>query len=333
MKRWPTVRSVLSSAGPARTLAGIIAGFGFLDLVLDGESTFLTVRNLRVAVQGALPVAVAALGMTAIIAAGGIDLSAGTMLGLCAVVLAAALKAGVSPVVAALLTVGCGALCGALNGTLIATLGVVPFVVTLGTLGAFQGVAKILADETTVRPATADIPDWLGRLTSIQKNALVLGLPAGAWALLALALVVAGLLRFTVFGRHVFAIGSNGKTARLCGVAVGRTKIWVYALGGLLTGAAGIMNFAKLNAGDPSSGLGLELEIIAAVVIGGGSLSGGRGSVFGTLTGVAIVTAIESGGFQLNWSNPVQQIALGVIIIAAVAADRVRARVGGSSEP
>ncbi|NNJ24918.1 ABC transporter permease [Alienimonas chondri] len=327
--KWASFRSALTTAGPALALIGIIAGFAFFDWQQDGESTFLTVRNLRVMVQDVLPVAVAALGMTVIIAAGGIDLSAGTMLALCAVVLAASLKAGCSAGTAMLLAVACGAACGALNGVLIASLGVVPFVVTLGTLGAFEGAAKIVAEETTVRPGRDAIPSWLGRLTSIQNDSLVLGLPGGAWVLLGLAIAVAVVLRLTVFGRHLFAIGSNEKTARLCGVSVGRTKVLVYALGGLLTGAAGVMQFSQLNAGSPTSGLGMELQVIAAVVIGGGSLSGGRGGVFGTLTGVAIVAAIESGGFQLGWSNPVQQIALGAIIVAAVAADRARARSGG----
>ena len=324
------LRTLLTAAGPALALGAIVAGFAFFDWSADGESTFLTLRNLRATIQGVLPVAVAALGMTVIIAAGGIDLSAGTMLALCAVVTAWALKAtddapawsARAAVTAALV---CGTLCGALNGSLIASLGVVPFVVTLGTLGAFQGLAKIVADETTVRPRREDVPEWLGRLTSIRPDSLVLGLPAGAWVLLGLAVGVAVILRLTVFGRHLFAVGSNEKTARLCGVGVGRTKVCVYALGGLLTGAAGVMQFSALNAGNPTSGLGMELKIIAAVVIGGGSLAGGRGGVFGTLVGVAIVAAIESGGSQLGWSNPVQEIALGAIIVAAVAADRARA--------
>ena len=334
------LRPLLAAAGPGLALAAIVAGFAVADIWQDGEATFLTARNLRVTVGAALPVAVAALGMTVIIAAGGIDLSAGTMLALCAVVCAWCLRATPAtdtaeevpawPAWAAVLAaVSCGALCGALNGGLIASLRVVPFVVTLGTLGAFQGLAKVVADETTVRPSRDDVPDWLGFLTSNLSDHLRFGLPLGAWVALLLAAAVAVVLRLTVFGRHLFAVGSNEMTARLCGVAVGRTKVWVYTLGGLLTGAAGVLHFSRVNAGNPSSGLGLELKIIAAVVIGGGSLSGGRGSVAGTLTGVAIVEAIASGGSQLGWSNPVQEIALGAIIVAAVAADRARARGGG----
>ena len=326
---FPRPRAVLAAAGPALALLAIVAGFGIADYATDGRATFLSARNARATVAASLPVAVAALGMTAVIAAGGIDLSAGTLLALCAVVLAAGLEAGVPAWAAVAAAAACGAACGALNGALVAGLGVVPFVVTLGTLGAFQGAAKLVADETTVRPDRESVPDWLGTLTSIRPESLAFGLPRGFWALLALAAATAVTLRLTVFGRHLFAVGSNERTARLCGVAVGRTKILVYALGGLLTGAAGVFQFSRLKAGNPTSGLGLELEVIAAVVIGGGSLAGGRGTVAGTLTGVAIVAAIGSGGSQLGWSNPVQEIALGAIIVAAVAADRVRARGGG----
>ena len=325
----PRLRTALAAFAPALALSAVAAGFGVADWWVDGEATFLSLRNLRAMIAASLPVAVAALGMTAVIAAGGIDLSAGTMLALCAVVLAVCLKAGAGVGVAVAAAVLCGAACGALNGGLIASLGVVPFVVTLGTLGAFQGLAKIFADETTVRPARGDIPEWLRGFTSIRSGYLVLGLPAGAWVALALAVLLAGVLRFTVFGRHLFAVGSNERTARLCGVGVRRTKVLVYALGGLLTGAAGVFQFSRLSAGNPTSGLGLELEVIAAVVIGGGSLAGGRGTVFGTLVGVAIVAVIQSGGNQLGWSNPVQEIALGAIIVAAVAADRARAGGGG----
>ena len=327
------LRPLLAAAGPALALAAIVLAFGVADYWQDGRATFLTARNARVTLAASLPVAVAALGMTAVIAAGGIDLSAGTMLALCAVVTAWALKESEGgpawPAwLAAAAAVLCGAACGAFNGVLVAGLRVVPFVVTLGTLGAYQGLAKLIADETTVRPDRDAVPAWLGTLTSVRPDALLFGLPPGAWALLGLAAAVAAVLKFTVFGRHLFAVGSNEKTARLCGVAVGRTTALVYALAGAMTGCAGVLQFSRLKAGNPTSGLGLELEVIAAVVIGGGSLAGGRGGVFGTLVGVAIVAAISSGGSQLGWSNPVQEIALGAIIVAAVAADRARARGG-----
>ena len=132
------------------------------------------------------------------------------------------------------------------------------------------------------------------------------------------------MLRYTRFGRHVFAIGSNERMARLCGVAIPRTKIaGLYAVGAL-AGVAGLLQFSKLSVGDPTVGVGVELDVIAAVIIGGGSLTGGRGSVVGTMIGAAIMTIIQIGCSQQGLANWVQQIVTGAIIVAAVALDRVR---------
>jgi ribose/xylose/arabinose/galactoside ABC-type transport system permease subunit len=138
--------------------------------------------------------------------------------------------------------------------------------------------------------------------------------------------VLAGVLRYSVFSRHVFAIGSNEATARLCGINVPRTKVLVYFLAGLFVGVAGVYQFARLSSGNPTSGIGIELKMIAAVVIGGGSLSGGRGTVLGTLTGAAIMQTIASGCTQLGITNPWQDIIQGVIIVAAVSVDQIRQR-------
>ncbi len=146
----------------------------------------------------------------------------------------------------------------------------------------------------------------------------------GVWLAIGLAVLVAVLLHNTVFGRHLFAIGSNEATARLCGIPVARTKILIYMLSGLCIGIAGIYHFARLTKGDATAGLGLELRVIAAVVIGGGSLSGGRGSVIGTLCGAAIMTVISHGCTALGLENQVEDILLGVIIVAAVSVDRLR---------
>jgi len=139
-----------------------------------------------------------------------------------------------------------------------------------------------------------------------------------------LALLVALLLHYTVFGRYLFALGSNELTARLCGINIPLVKLAVYCLAGFFVGVAGVYHFATLKIGNPSEGLGLELQVIAAVVIGGGSLSGGRGSVAGALTGAAIMAVIRSGCDQLEIPNPYQEIIIGAIIIAAVAVDRLR---------
>jgi ribose/xylose/arabinose/galactoside ABC-type transport system permease subunit len=146
------------------------------------------------------------------------------------------------------------------------------------------------------------------------------------WLLFALALLMAGVLRYTRLGRHTFAVGSNEQTARLCGVAVDRVKVTVYALAGGLAGLAGLMQFSRLTVGDPSVATGLELDVIAAVVIGGGSLSGGEGSILGTLVGALIMTVIRAGCSQMGLPNWVQEIVTGAIIVAAVALDRLRHR-------
>ena len=152
---------------------------------------------------------------------------------------------------------------------LITQLRVVPFIVTLGTMLVIRGAAKGLAEERRIEaPAT-----WLNDLLAGHRAARAL-LPSGIWAVIALALLVAGVLRYTRFGRHVFAIGSNERMARLCGVAITRTKVSVYALSAAFAGVAGLLQFSKLSVGDPTVAVGLELDVIAAVIIGGGSLLG-----------------------------------------------------------
>jgi ribose transport system permease protein len=295
-------------------------------------ATFFTLRNLQATSVQASTVAVAALGMTVIIIAGGIDLSAGTALALSATVLAWCLRAGHGALLSVLAGVGTGCLTGLINGLLISRLRVVPFIITLGTMTAYLGAAKLVAEEITVRPALDQVPHWLsqsGLVTSRPKPAWLVepilpNFSDGIWAAAALAAGLAAVLRYSVFGRHVFAVGSNEATARLCGVNVPLVKVAVYALGGAFVGVAGLYQFARLGEGNPSSGTGMELRIIAAVVIGGGSLSGGRGSVLGTLAGAAMMATIASGCNQLGLSNPLQDIIVGVIIVAAVTLDVVR---------
>jgi len=320
--------SLLGGAlGPFLALGLVVLFFAVADGMRENGGSFLTQRNFStIAVQTAT-VAVAALGMTIVIISGGIDLSAGTAVALCATVLAWFLKQGWNPLFAVLIAVGTGSIAGALNGVLISALRVVPFIITLGSMTAYLGFAKIIANETTVRPDLAtQVPHWLQDLLSTRLDALRLGLPAGVWLALVMALILAGVLRYTVFGRYIYALGSNESTARLCGINVPANKIAVYALAGFFVGVAGIYQFSRLSSGNPTSGSGLELRIIAAVVIGGGSLSGGRGTVLGTLTGAAIMAVIASGCTQLGLNNPVQDVILGAIIIAAVTLDQLRQR-------
>ena len=186
-----------------------------------------------------------------------------------------------------------------------------------------RGFAKGLAHEQKIDAPLTWLNELLAALRPGQRWMIV---PPGVWLLLILALGVGGLLKYTRFGRHSFAIGSNEQTARLCGVAVQRVKLLVYTLSAGFAGLAGVMQFSRLTVGDPTVAMGLELDVIAAVVIGGGSLSGGEGSVLGTVVGALIMTVIRSGCSQMGLPNWVQEIVTGGIIIIAVALDRLRHR-------
>jgi ribose/xylose/arabinose/galactoside ABC-type transport system permease subunit len=265
-------------------------------------------------------VCVAAFGMTMIVVSGGIDLSVGSIIALGTVIVALVLRSGAGPVAAALAAIGGAALCGVVNGFLVTRLRVVPFIVTLGTMLLVRGAAKGLAEERRIEaPVT-----WLNTLLRTARDGTGFLVPVGIWITIVLALIVAGILRYTRFGRHLFAIGSNERTARLCGVRVERCKLAVYTLAAALAGVAGVMEFSRLSVGDPTVAVGLELDVIAAVIIGGGSLTGGKGSIAGTLGGAAIMAVIQIGCSQQGLPNWVQQIVTGTIIVLAVGLDRFR---------
>ena len=308
-------RDLLTRGGPLLGLLFVCAVFAFL----IGPQFFRPVNLELIARQTAI-VCTAALGMTMIIVAAGIDLSVGSIIALSTVVIALLLKRDVSPLLSALGGVAAAAACGLANGILITRLRVVPFIVTLGTMLIVRGAAKGLADERRIEaPAT-----WLNGLLRTVEAGRGLFVPPGIWVLLVLALLIAGVLRYTVFGRHLFAIGSNERTARLCGVRVERVKVAVYAISAALAGVAGVMQFAKLSVGDPTVAVGLELDVIAAVIIGGGSLTGGNGTVLGTVLGATIMSVVAIGCSQHGLANWVQQIVTGSIIVLAVALDRWR---------
>jgi ribose transport system permease protein len=232
------------------------------------------------------------------------------------------LRADAGPGAAALAGVAAAALCGLANGLLITALRVIPFIVTLGMMILVRGAAKGLAEERRIEaPAT-----WLNELMRTVDPDSALLAPPGIWIVGLLALLVATTLGYTRFGRHLFSIGSNERTARLCGVAVERTKIAVYTIGAMLAGVAGLLQFSRLSVGDPTVADGLELDVIAAVIIGGGSLAGGRGSVLGTVLGATTMAVIQIGCSQRGLPNWIQQIVTGGIIILAVALDHWRTR-------
>ena len=224
---------------------------------------------------------------------------------------------------AILFGVATGLVCGLVNGAAIAYLKIVPFVVTLGTMTIFLGIGNLISGNVPIRTVRGDmVPSWLYQSLSLNSEYLFLGLPPGVWTLVLAAAVTALVLRSTVFGRYSFALGSNEATARLCGINVSRQKLLIYAVSGALIGLAGLFQFSRLTVGDPESGLGLELKVIAAVVIGGGSLTGGRGSIVGTLCGAVMLAVILNGCTQLGLPVSIEKIVVGGIIIFAVFLDQ-----------
>lgn len=318
---WKHWLSRHSWVGPLVALIALYALFSAL-----APDTFPTGNNVRTMVRQTTVVGIAALGMTMVVILGGIDLSVGSLVAFTTIVIASLLQGGASPVAALTGGVVAAAVGGLFNGLLITNLKVMPFIVTLGAMGIIRGAAKGLAHEQKVDAPVTWLNSLIAELPPGQRWQVF---PPGVWLMLLLALLVGGLLRYTRFGRHIFAIGSNEQTARLCGVRVGLVKTLVYVISAALAGVAGIMQFSRLTVGDPTVASGLELDVIAAVVIGGGTLSGGEGSVPGSLVGAILMTVIKTGGTHLGLSNWVQEIITGVIIIVAVALDRLRHRRGG----
>jgi ribose/xylose/arabinose/galactoside ABC-type transport system permease subunit len=301
-------------------LIGLAAVYLFFCL-WAGEPFYSGFNRVTVLTQSVI-VTAGALGMTLIIISGGIDLSVGSMIALSTVVVARLLEGGASPWTAALAGIAVGALCGAANGLLITRLRLVPFIITLGSLLIFRGAATGLAHEQKI-----DAPiTWLNNMLAKFPEPPWLMVAPGVWLTLLLGVLVALLLRNTVLGRHIYAIGSNENAARICGVRVELTKFYVYTLGGLLTGVAGLMQFSRLTVGDPTAARGMELDIIAAVVIGGGSLQGGEGTVPGSVAGAVLMAVIRNGLSMQGVPNWVQDVLTGAIIVAAVAIDRLRHR-------
>lgn len=266
------------------------------------------------------------IGMTLIILSGGIDLSVGAILALAGAVAAGFLKNGVAlpalgsrleftvngAVVAGLLV---GAAAGWFNGLAITRFRLPPFVATLGMFSMARGLTMLW---------TGGVPiTGLGPTFGFLGTGLFLGIPMPVWISGALVVVLVVLTRKTCFGRYIYAVGGNERAARLTGLPVDRIKLKVYTLGGLLAGAAGLIVTARLDSAQPNAGLGYELDSIAAVVIGGTSLTGGRGGVTGTVLGCLIIGVLNNGLFLLDVSPFWQQVVKGFVILAAVAIDRM----------
>lgn len=316
MPRLP--KSLINLIGLVIALAII---FGFFSYKVG--SNFSGLGNVETILRQSAVTILAALGMTYVIISGGIDLSVGSVAAFVSVVIADRIKAGTPPLFAALIGVAAGGICGLISGTLITRLKVVPFIVTLGAMLIARGAAKGISNEQKIDAPQTWLNDLLSRVGDDERWKIF---PVGVWLAILLAVVAALMLRYTRFGRHVVSIGSNENAARLCGVPVERATTMVYMLSGLAAGLGGLMLFSKLTVGDPTVGVNLELEAIAAVVIGGASLSGGEGNIAGTILGALIMATIANGCSMMVLPSWVQEIITGSIIVIAVALDRLRAR-------
>ena len=311
------ILALISRFGPFVGLFLVIAIFAILT---KSPRQYLSADNLRIVLSQTVIVAIGAIGMTIIIISAGIDLSVGSVVALTGVVTAICIRDGLSPVVGIVAAVALGGVIGLVNGLAITRLRVVPFIATLGMMGIARGLAKWLGNEQTVNvPST-----WINTLAVTHPQPAWILFSPGVWLALALAILIAMVLRRTVFGRRVFAIGSNESAARACGINTNRLKLWIYGIAGLFFGLAGVMQMSRLRQGDPTVAVGIELDMIAAVVIGGASLNGGEGTILGSMIGALIMAFLRNGCQQMGWPNYYQEIIIGAIIVIAVAIDRRR---------
>jgi ribose transport system permease protein len=279
---------------------------------------FLTAINLASVARQTAVINIMALGMTLVIITGGIDLSVGSMLAISGLFGTMAIKAGQPAIIAIAIGIGCGMLCGLLNGLMITRLRISPFIVTLGTLEAYRGLALVISKGLPVH----EIPDSFSYL----GDGNLLGIPFSLWVLAVCAVLMHFILENTKLGRYSFAIGSNQSAAYYAGVPIKFHLTSVYLIAGGLAGLAGMVEASRLMTGQPTAGQGYELQAIAAVVIGGGSLQGGEGSVIGTLIGAFIIGLLSNGSDLLGINPYWQQVTIGVVIIAAVGFDEFRKR-------
>jgi ribose transport system permease protein len=297
-----------------------------LTLLSDKFLTFANQRNILLQISVNLCLSI---GMTLIILTGGIDLSVGAMLALAGAVAAGLLKNGLmlkvfgvvlqfTPFGAVVVGILVGFALGWFNGIAITRFKLPPFVATLGMLSIARGLTMLW---TGGFPVTD-----LGPQFGFIGAGFWLGVPMAVWISGALVVVFVFISRRTTFGRYIYAVGGSEKATAFSGINVDRIKLWVYALGGALAAIAGLIVTARLDAADPKAGLGYELDSIAAVVIGGTSLAGGRGSILGTVLGCLIIGVLNNGLFLLNVSPFWQQVIKGLVILVAVAVDKLGAK-------
>jgi ribose transport system permease protein len=313
-----SARNILNIVGP---FFGLLLVLGLFSLNSEVRPYLFTGANFKIILIQTVIVAIGAQGMTMIIVSGGIDLSVGSVVAMTSVLGAVLLTHNYSTMATIALTILAGGVIGLINGVIIGWCKMMPFIVTLGMMGVVRGLGKWLAGNQTVN-VPPDAP--LNQIMARAHPTHLFPLPPGVWIALALAVITSVVMRQTIFGRRIFAIGSNEATARLCGIRVQWYKVLIYSLAGLFFGLAGLMQLSRLTQGDPTVANGLELDVIAAVVIGGASLNGGTGGITGSMIGALIMAVLRNGSNQMGWQNFTQEIIIGLVIILAVGLDKLR---------
>jgi ribose transport system permease protein len=295
---------------------GTVAGLLIMVIVFSSMTdVFLTQRNIVNILQQSSINACIAIGMTLVIISGGIDLSVGPVAAFAAVLSATLLVAGFPVPLVILAALAVGLICGFLNGALIAYAGLQPFIVTLGTLSLFRALALIFTGGNPI----LSLPNEFRRIFSSE----LFGLPVPVIVVAVLAIAATVLLKKTPLGEYILAVGGNEEAARVSGVPIERTKVITYMISGGLAALAAVILIARLGAAEPTLGNLWELEAIAAAAIGGASLMGGKGSIFGTILGAVVLGAMRNGLTLLNVQAFYQLLATGIIIILAMLVDRL----------
>jgi len=306
----PQAKATLQRLGPL--IALVIMSVALATLSTD----FLTVSNLLNVLRQVSINALIAFGMTFVILLAGIDLSVGSVLALSAALMAGLMGGGMNPVAATIVALAAGAAMGLVNGLIVTKGKVAPFIATLGTMTLYRGWTMVYTNGSPMTGFNSNFINMLG-------SGYVLGIVPIP---VVITLIVFGALWFvlkkTVFGRHVYAVGGNPEASKLSGVKVDRVQLWVYSLSGLMAALAGAILTSRLNSAQPTAGAGYELDAIAAVVIGGTSLAGGRGWLIGTLIGAVLLGVLNNGLNLLSVSSFYQQVIKGIIILLAVLIDR-----------
>ena len=286
----------------------------FTIVLTIAEPKFLSFGNISNLLRQTTIIGVLAVGMTFVIISAGIDLSVGSVLALSGMTAAMFMDKGLSAPIAIILSLVIGTVIGALIGFLIYKGQVTAFIATLGSMSIIRGIVMLMSNANKV-PISKSVGDF--------ATMRFLGIPAMVYVWIAIVIVGIVIARYTIFGRNIYAIGSNEETARLSGINLGTNFCGIYAFSGFCASVAGILMAIRLGSGTPTAGTGMELDAVAAVVVGGASLSGAVGSVFGTVLGTLIIAMIRNGGQLMGINSFILDIAVGTLIVIAVLVDKL----------